>query len=75
MSKGPIESVRRRTSLAAYVFFVAFSIGVLAILFGEIIASGTVLGYVIRGSLLIGTVSGFYIAIVTAWNYTLESDD
>ena len=75
MPKGLEESVRRRLRGATYVFLVSFSAGTLGILYGEKLIPGTVLEYVIRGSIVIGAISGFYIAIVSAWNCTLEHDD
>jgi len=75
MSKAPEQSVRRKLRGPTYIFFAAFSVGALSVVLGEDVATGTALDYVIRGSLLITVISGFYIAIVSAWNYTLTSDD
>ena len=69
------ESLRRRLRVATYIFFAAFSLGTLSVLFGEDVISGVALGYVIRGSLLISVISGSYIAMVSAWNYALKSHD
>ncbi len=70
MSKGLEEDVRKTLRGPTYIFFAAFSVGTLGVLFGDNIVSGAVLNYVIRGSLLISMISGFYIGIVSAWNYT-----
>jgi hypothetical protein len=69
------ESVRRRLRTATDIFFAALSMAILGVLFGEDVFSETALGHVIRGSLLITVISGFFIAIVSAWNYALDSHD
>ncbi len=60
---------------ARNIFIAAFSVAILVILFGENARSGTFLDYLARGSLLIAFLSGLYMGIVAAWNYTLESDE
>ena len=61
--------VRRKIKRAEIVFAVSFATAMLVISFGENLGSGTVLGYILKGSILISMVSGFYAWIVTAWNY------
>jgi hypothetical protein len=75
MSKAAEQDVRRKLRRPTYIFFAAFCVGSLGVVFGDELAAGTALDYVIRGSLLITVISGFYIAIVAFWNYTLTSDD
>ena len=74
MLKGLKQDARRKVKRAGIVFAVCFSTAMLGLIFGENLQSGTMLGNVVRGSALIGMVSGFYIWIVTAWNYNPDSD-
>ncbi len=75
MSKSLEESVRTRLRWARYIFFAAFSVAILGLLLAENVRPGTFLYNLVGGSILISAISGIYIGIVAAWNYTLGSDE